>query len=97
MKFLWLILDFLMTPLGIVLGSLGCGLWWKLYENQRHGLVAGGFILLTLYAFVYETGYKKYLKQRGMRGYYYIVFVMPVFLATVSFICGVLKYVLHLI
>lgn len=79
------------------LGSLGCGLWWKLYENPMQGFFAGIFSLLTLYALVYETGYKKYLKQQGMRKYYYIVFIMPVFLATLSFTYGVLKYALYLI
>ena len=86
-----------MVPLGMIFGSLGCGLWWKWYEKSMEGLFVGSFLLLTLYAGAYETGYKKYLKQREMRKCYYIIFVIPVFLATVSFTYGVLKYVLYLI
>lgn len=81
----------------MILGSLGCGLWWKLYETPMQGLFGGIFTLLLLFAYVYETGYKKFLKQQKMRGFYYLVFVLPVFLATFSFIYGVLKYVFHLI
>lgn len=86
-----------MVPLGMIFMSLLCGLWWKWYENSMNGLFIGSFLLLTLYAGAYETGYKKYLKQAEMRKYYYLVFVTPVFLATVSFIYGVLKYVLYLV
>lgn len=95
MRLIELVFDYLMVPLGMILGGLLCGLWWQWYENVAQGLILGAFSLLTLYAGVYEMGYKKYLKQQEMRSYYYLVFVTPVFLATVSFIYGVLKYVLY--
>lgn len=95
MTFLWLALDYIVTPLGMILGSLVCGLWWRWDKNPNISIYIYIFLLLTLYAYVYETGYKKYLKQRELRGYYYLIFVIPVFLATVSFIYGVLKYVLY--
>ena len=98
MRLIELVFDYLIAPLSMIFMGLLCGLWWKLYvKEQPISVFTAGFLLLTLYACVYKMGYKGTLKQRGMRGYYYIVFVTPAFLATASFIYGVLKYVLYLI
>ncbi len=77
-------IDVVIIPLGVLVIYFLAGFSW-LVEEPSNGLVADTFMLLILYAFFYEAGYKKILKQSNMKKYFYIVFVFPVVAATIGF------------
>lgn len=84
--------NYILVPPGVVLIGLSAGLWWKLNESIHISFWIGIFLLLMLYALTYEAGYKKAFLQFGMRKYYYVVYMVPVVLATIGFIYSVFHF-----
>lgn len=87
-KFIWMVLDYFLTPVLMIGACLPLGLWWA-RDNPREWLTVAVFFLFLAGAIAYDDGYKKRYRY-GRKKYFYIVFIVPICLALLGFIYGFL-------
>lgn len=94
MRFLRVLLDYLLVPGLILPASLLAALWWTNKFagtlSPVRGFLAALWAVLVIAALTYQTGFKGYYKS-GRKEYFYVVFAAPLLLAIMGVLYGALR------
>jgi len=94
-----LVTIFIMTTnfLGVFIISFLAGFWWLIDSTSamKVEIFKATFMLLCLYAFIYEAGYKKTFMRYGTKHQFYLIFLAPGLMATGGYIYGLIKFLIE--
>ncbi len=73
--------------------SFFAGFWWLIdsTSEMKVEIFQSSFMLLCLYAFIYEEGYKKTFIGYGTKQQFYLIFLLPGLIATCGYLYGLIR------